>query len=169
MLRSSYRAAAALGGLALVAGALMMITLTPERGPFWAGIGAAFAGVGMGLVNNTFQVATQASVEWTRRGIATSSIVFARILGQTVGTALFGGILNLGLADRIGGGDIVNRLMNPALRQTLPATEAGPVMLAIAAALHDVYFIVGFLALLALAASLCLPAGLSPIRAARSR
>jgi EmrB/QacA subfamily drug resistance transporter len=169
MLRSSYRAAATLGGLTLVAGALMMITLTPERGLFWSDIGAALTGMGMGLVNNTFQVATQASVAWNRRGIATSSIAFARILGQTVGTAVFGGILNFGLADRIGGGDIVNRLMNPALRQTLPAAESGPVTLAIAAALHDVYLIVGVLALLALAASLYLPAGLSPTRPARSR
>ena len=74
----------------------------------------------MGLYQNTFFLAAQAAVERNERGSATASTLFARILGQTVGTALFGGIVNLGLADRIGG-NAVNQIMDPMLRQNFPA------------------------------------------------
>jgi EmrB/QacA subfamily drug resistance transporter len=168
MLKASYRVAAACGGATLILGGLMMIAMTPERGVLWPALGAAINGVGLGLCNNTFQVAIQGSVDWTRRGLATSSLVFARNMGQTIGTAVFGGILNLSLADRIaGGGDLVERLMDPNLRKNLTAATANDLTLAIAAALHNVYLIVGLLSAMALLVSLSLPAGLSPLRPAR--
>ena len=68
-------------------------------------------------------------------------------------------------ADIIGGNSgspVVNRLMDPALRQELPATELARLSAAVAGALHHVYLIAGVLALLALSLTVWLPKGTSP-------
>jgi EmrB/QacA subfamily drug resistance transporter len=163
MLRTSYRTAAATGGLPLLAGSVVMIELDPSRGPLWAAAGALLIGIGMGFTINTFVVAIQSTVDWGRRGVATSTTVFTRIIGQSMGAAVFGGILNAGLADHaVRGSDAVNRIMDPALRQSLPAAELAPLVEAIAQGLHKVYLLNGVLVLVVLATVLCLPAGLNP-------
>ena len=168
MMRTSYRAGAATGGLVLLAGSLAMIGIEPAGGGlFWLGVGALLSGLGMGFTSITFVVAIQSSVEWTQRGVATSTILFTRMIGQAIGTAVFGGILNAGLAsDLAGGGEIVNKLMDPALRQSLPAAELATLTHAIAGAIQNVFLIDGGLSLVVLAAALWLPAGLSPVRKA---
>lgn len=166
MLRSSYRAATTIGSCIVLAGAAFLITLAPERGPLWAGAGTALTGLGMGLFQNTFFLAAQAAVGKEQRGTATASTLFARILGQSVGSALFGGIVNLGLAGRIGG-NAVDQIMDPALRNNFPADQIGPLMTAVAGALHNVYIVTGLLALAGLAVTRVLPRGLSPTNAAR--
>ncbi|HEY1505031.1 MAG TPA: MFS transporter [Stellaceae bacterium] len=168
MLRSSYRAATLIGSAIVIVGAGFLITLEPGDGPLWAGAGTALTGLGMGLFQNTFFLAAQAAVGRDQRGTATASTLFARILGQSVGSALFGGIVNLSLADRIGG-NAVDKIMDPGLRDNLPADEIGPLMAAIAAALHNVYLVTGVLALIGLAVTRTLPRGLSPTNVARGR
>jgi len=168
MLRSSYRAATVIGSAIVIIGAGFLITLEPGYGPLWAGTGTALTGLGMGLFQNTFFLAAQAAVGRDRRGTATASTLFARILGQSVGSAVFGGIVNLGLADRIGS-NAVAKIMDPALRDHLPADEIGPLMAAIAAALHNVYLVTGVLALVGLLVTRTLPRRLSPTNAARDR
>jgi EmrB/QacA subfamily drug resistance transporter len=46
MLRTSYRVSALIGGAALVLGSVVLIGLTPTRGPAWAGAGALLVGNG---------------------------------------------------------------------------------------------------------------------------
>src|SRR5262249_48873928 len=48
MIRTSYRATAALGAFSLVAGALALIRLEPQRGLAWADAGATLVGLGLG-------------------------------------------------------------------------------------------------------------------------
>ena len=162
-LAASYRAAVISGGIVIVLGSLMMIALDPTRGAAWAIVSTLLIGFGMGLTNNTFGVAIQANVEWTQRGIATSSTVFTRIVGSSLGTAVYGGIVNVGLAPHMtGGGDLVNRIMEPALRAAIPAAEIAPLMTAFAAALHRVYLINGALAVVIFLMALGMPRGLTP-------
>src|SRR6185437_2139287 len=168
MLRSSYRTATVVGSAIVIAGAVFLITLSPGDGPLWAGAGTALTGLGMGLFQNTFFLAAKAAVGREQRGTATAPTLFARILGQSVGSALFGGIVNLGLSDRISG-NAVDRIMDPNLRDNFPASEIEPLMAAIAAALHNVYLVTGALALIGLAVTRALPRGLSPTNAARDR
>jgi EmrB/QacA subfamily drug resistance transporter len=170
MLWTSYRTGAAIGGCVLVVGSLVMVGLNPASGPVWAGLGAMLSGLGLGFVSNSFVVAIQSSVDWAERGIATSTILFTRMIGQAIGTALFGGILNASIGGRIvAGPDIANKIMEPALRETLSAADMEVLVTAFASALHNVYLIDVGLALVVLAASLAMPAKLSPVRAARSR
>jgi MFS family permease len=168
MLRSSYRTATVIGSTIVIVGAGFLISLSPAHGPLWAATGTALTGLGMGLFQNTFFLAAQAVVGREQRGTATASTLFARILGQSVGSALFGGIVNLGLADRLGG-NAVDQIMDPALRQNFPPAEIGPLMAAIASALHNVYIVTGLLAVAGLAVTRALPRGLSPTNAAQDR
>jgi MFS family permease len=164
--RSSYRAIAAAGGLALVAGTVPLIALAPGRGPLWAGGAAFLTGLGMGFGNTNFVLAAQASVPWQQRGIATSMSLFMRMLGQSVGAAIFGGILNIGLAHRLpGAGDVVQRLMAPAERAQLGTATVGRLASAVAASLHEVYLVAALIALIALALALLFPARLNPRQA----
>jgi MFS family permease len=167
MLLASYRATVLAGAVPFIAGSLMMIALNPARSPVWAGTGAGLIGIGMGFTNNTFQVAIQSTVDWGQRGVATSTTVFSRIIGQALGAAVFGGLLNASVPAAIAGSDIVARALDPSQRQSLPPALLHAVMQALAHGLHNVYLITGLLILLVAIMGLNLPAGMSPVRPAR--
>jgi EmrB/QacA subfamily drug resistance transporter len=165
MVRTSYRLAAGVGGLCLVAGSLVLMTLDPSATLLWAGTGALLNGIGMGFCNTAFIVSTQASIDWNERGMATSSIMFMRMVGSSVGASVFGAIVNFGIHRRLPeAGDAVNRLMQPAARQALDANELARLTEAIASSVHTVYVIAGLVAVLSLFLALALPARLSPTR-----
>ncbi len=98
MIRTSYRTTAAIGGAGLLSGSLLLLAMTPHSGVLWAGAGALLIGIGMGSCNTTFLVSVQAAVDWHERGAATSSNMFMRIVGQAVGAALFGALVNISLS-----------------------------------------------------------------------
>jgi len=163
MIRTSYRVTAVIGALALVSGLLVLMTLTPPHGLGWAAAGTLFVGTGMGFCNTTFIVAVQASVAWGERGIATSSAMFMRIVGQAIGAAGFGAILNLGVARYApDAAHAINRLMTPALRDGLDPAEIARLVAAVARALHEVYLTAGLLAVLTVGLALWLPARVGP-------
>ena len=62
------------------------------------GTGAFLVGVGMGFCNTTYLVSVQGAARWRERGAATSSNMFMRIVGQATGAALFGALVNAGVA-----------------------------------------------------------------------
>ena len=160
--RMSYRRASSLGSCVLIVGMLMLAVMNPAYGVNWAIASSFVAGLGMGLSNMGFFVGIQACVDWHQRGVVTSTFNYMRIIGQSVGAAVFGGIINAAMADQIEGGeDIVSRMLDPSLRRSLSVEQLAPVMDALAGALHHVYIITAFLAVLMLVWSLCLPRGLS--------
>jgi EmrB/QacA subfamily drug resistance transporter len=165
MIRTSYRVAASIGGVFLVLGSIVLVTLEPTSALLRAGTGAFFLGVGMGFCNTAFIVSIQASVGWNERGTATSAAMFMRIAGNSVGAAVFGAILNFGVYSRLPeAGDAVNRLMAPATRHSLGAAEIARLTDAVGSSLHVVYVIAGLVALVSLILALALPARLSPTR-----
>ncbi|HEX9462185.1 MAG TPA: MDR family MFS transporter [Alphaproteobacteria bacterium] len=166
LLRWTYRTTALAGTVVVIAGSVMMSLLDPGRGAAWAVAAALVIGFGMGLTNNCMVVAIQANTTWAERGVATSSIVYTRIVGNAIGTAAFGGILNAALSAYItGGGDLVNRMMDPALRAALPAASIAPLLHEFAAALHTIFLINLGLALLVVAIVAALPRSLGLKRA----
>jgi EmrB/QacA subfamily drug resistance transporter len=165
MIRTSYRLSASIGGVCLIVGSIMLILLTPASTLVWAGSGSFMLGVGMGFCNTAFIVSTQASVGWNERGMATSSTMFMRIVGQSVGAAVFGATLNFGVYRLLpNAGDAVNRLMSPAARQSLGANDIARLTAAVGSSLHVVYIIAGLVAVVSLILALALPARLSPTR-----
>ena len=138
MVRTSYRLTAVLGTLSLIAGSLVLITLTPLHGVWWASSGSLLIGVGMGLCNTTFIVSIQAAVPWHQRGAATSSVMFLRFIGQSLGAASFGAVLNLTLLRQAPGAvSMVDRLLEPGQRALLTAGDLARLTELIASGLHN--------------------------------
>src|SRR4029450_14100213 len=100
MVKASYRSTGAVGALALIAGAALLITLDPHNGFAAMTTGALLIGIGMGVCNIVFLLVVQGSVGWGERGVATASTLFTRTIGQTIGAGLAGGILNFGISRR---------------------------------------------------------------------
>jgi MFS family permease len=165
MVKSSYRAAAIVGGIIMIIGMALLLTATPEYGPVWAGFAAAVLGLGMGFSNTTFVISVQISVGWGDRGAATSANMFLRTLGQSLGAALFGAVFNFGINARVAGADgEINRLMHPATRSLLDPAETARLADAIAASIHNVYWIATTLAIFLLMLAFRIPGQLSPLR-----
>ena len=163
MVRTTYRLTAVLGTLALIAGSAVLITLTPERGVAWASTGSLLIGIGMGLCNTTFIVSIQAAVPWHQRGAATSSCMFLRFVGQSLGVASFGAVLNLTLLrEAPDAASMVDRLLDPAQRGGLAAADLARLTDVVALGLHNTYVLAGVLSVVALGLALLLPARLSP-------
>jgi MFS family permease len=162
--RISYRQSSSLGSIVLVFGAIMMAFLSPSLGAYWAIASAFFLGLGMGLTNMGFFVGIQASVDWHQRGLVTASFNYSRIIGQSVGTAIFGGIVNAALVSHmaVGGdsGDLASRILDPALRAGMNPDELAPLLDAFAGALRHIYEIDVLLAVACMAWALGLPQGL---------
>ena len=163
MLWTSYRVAGIVGALALLAGCAMLIAMTPQAGPVWAAFGASAVGIGMGFCNTTFLVSVQAHVRWRQRGVATSAAMSMRMTGQSLGAAVSGAILDVGLARLSASSpDPVDRLLNPVTRGAMPVAELERLVQAVAGSLQNVYLLSAALALATLALALGLPAALSP-------
>lgn len=96
------RAIGRAGGIAAVVGGLLIAVLS-GGGALEVGLGSFVMGVGFGLMNTTFIVAIQTSVSWAQRGAATASNMLMRILGNALGAAIFGGVLNFKLRHYLAG------------------------------------------------------------------
>jgi hypothetical protein len=86
-----------LGSVLIIIGTALFLFMTPEMSPVIAGLGSLITGFGMGLLVMTCILLIQGSVDWSKRGSATASNVFARTLGNTLGAAILGSALNLGV------------------------------------------------------------------------
>jgi len=149
--RLAYRPVALVGSLALVAGAAALLLLRPGQHPAWVAAACASVGVGLGLHSLVFNVAIQSSVAQHDRGRATSLFFFARLIGQAVGAAAFGGVLNAALAAAgPAAHDAVRDLVEPAHRIALPLAELARLTDALAGALHDVFILAAGIAIVAL-------------------
>jgi len=85
----------------------------------------------------------------------------ALLTRRGVGTAVFGGILNAAVSRHaIENGDNIQRIMNPTLRASMPASELNFLIERMSAGLHNIYLIIGLLVLVILLAILALPARL---------
>jgi hypothetical protein len=92
--------------------------------------------------------------------MATSVFIFSRILGQSIGTAAFGGILNARLADYLAGaGDPVEKILSPELRRSLAPDVLARITQALDGALHTVFWILVVFAAVVMATGLLLPRG----------
>lgn len=162
-----YRATSVIGGISLMIGSVAFVTMTAETGPLWAAAGSFFVGVGMGLTSTAFIVSIQSSVGWQQRGIATAANMFMRNLGNTIGAALLGGILNSQLlhflkasAQRTGkllSVDSTNILLKESERNKLPVSVRHILQDGLTVSLHSVYFVVLVLAVLSFIFVLGLP------------
>ncbi|NLU82313.1 MDR family MFS transporter [Rhodococcus sp. HNM0569] len=92
-LRAGFRTSALVGATLAVVGTALTTTLD-EHSPLWhAAVFCFVVGLGMGLTASPTLIAAQSSVEWSDRGVVTSTNMFARSIGSAVGVAVFGAIV----------------------------------------------------------------------------
>ena len=147
MVHTSYRLTFAIGGASLVAGSAVLLMLDAGSGVVWPVAGSVLIGNGMGFCNTTFIVAIQGTVAWRERGVATGSQMFMRMIGMSVGAALFGAIVNFGVHRQLPGvGDSVNRLLLPQARGNLGPEQIARLADAIAAAAQGAFLVATLIA-----------------------
>lgn len=161
------RKTAIIGGISLMIGASIFLTLSIVEHPIWAGLGSFFIGGGMGFSTTTFIVSIQSSVPWRLRGAATASNTFMRLLGSALGVALLGGIINSRMKHHLVSQgdaiqlepslDVVNLLLDPIGRQQFSDVERAILEEGISLSLSSIYVGVFILALISFALILYLP------------
>jgi len=97
MVRLGTRFTARAGATALMLGAAGFALLDRVGDPRFAAAASLAVGVGMGLMMTTFLVSIQTRVPWHRRGAATATNLLMRILGNAIGAAMLGGVINASL------------------------------------------------------------------------
>ena len=154
----SFRSVAIAGGVLLILGSVALTMMRPASGPLWPAAAALLVGSGMGFCNTTFLIAAQACVTIGYRGVATASNVFMRTLGQAMGAAMLGGVLNNGLsAGTDDAGAAMKHLMEPALRRGLASDELIRLSSALASAIVWVFVVMTIYAVVATLLALRLP------------
>ena len=137
---------------------------------WWPVAGSQLIGNGMGFCNTTFIVAIQGTVSWRERGVATGSQMFMRMIGMSVGAALFGAMVNFGVNRQLPGvGDSVNRLLLPETRDALGPDQIARLADAIAVAAQGAFLVATLIGVATLALVFAFPRGLSPTRTAEAR
>jgi EmrB/QacA subfamily drug resistance transporter len=120
--RFSLRQILIAGSVLVPIGTSAFVFLTPESSPLAAALGSLILGFGMGLLSVSALILIQELVDWSQRGSATASNVFARNLGSTLGATAFGAVFNYGLAHGSGGA-----VSSDQIRQILGAPTGGTV------------------------------------------
>lgn len=142
MQHTSYRFTAQLGSLLLIAGTAMLLILHRESPVWYAGLSAFVIGTGMGMTSTTFLIAVQNTAQFEIRGICTASVMFSRMLGSALGTALMGAVLNYNLMLRLPQyRDPVQQVMSPAGREQLNSANLELMLTEIAHSLHWVFVV----------------------------
>ncbi|WP_312757003.1 MDR family MFS transporter [Pantoea brenneri] len=158
MLRTSYRFTAQLGALLLITGSALLLLLRPDSSLYQAGLTAFVIGTGMGMTSTTFLVSVQNQADYQIRGICTASIMFSRMIGSAIGTAIMGAVLNLNLHWRLPQAqDPVQQIMADESRRQLTPETLQQMVQAIAASLHWVFVVALVIALFALGVAWMMP------------
>nr|WP_310617764.1 MDR family MFS transporter [Pantoea cypripedii] len=151
MLMTSYRFTAQLGALLLIAGSALLLLLRADSSIMQAGLTAFVIGTGMGMTSTTFLVSVQNHAHYEIRGICTASIMFSRMLGSAIGTALMGAVLNYNLMLRLPqASDPMQKIMSHESRQALPHGTLQEWIAQIASSLHWVFVVALLIASLTL-------------------
>ena len=165
LLKIGFRTTSIIGGVALILGSIIFMTLRPEDGPLWAAFGSFMIGVGMGFSTTSFIVSIQSNVPWQKRGVATASNMFMRTLGSTIGAALLGGILNSRIQEHLKENgmngefslDSTTLLLNEEQRNQLSESMRTLLQDGLTSALQTVYIVVAAFAVISFLLILLLP------------
>jgi EmrB/QacA subfamily drug resistance transporter len=156
--RLRFRPVAISGAIVLVAGVCGLLAAAPQQTVVWLSICCVAIGAGLGTQSLVFTVAVQSSVARTDRGRAMGLFFFSRLLGQALGTAAFGGVLNRGLARAAPGThDLVRELVDNSRRAVLGRPELNRLIGTLAGALHSVFVLATLIAVGALIVTLFVP------------
>ena len=142
MIRTSYRTNVITGATFLIMGCTTLSVLPLGNDIFWLTLAATLVGAGMGFSHTTYIIAVQSSVDYLHRGIATSTLYFSRMLGQAIGAAVFGSIINAGIrGGPPGSPENVESIMDPIKRASINSDELNEIIELLADSLQNAYIV----------------------------
>jgi EmrB/QacA subfamily drug resistance transporter len=174
LLLTGYRATLLLGSALIALGSALCVPMDGGTSLAYVVVAVVVIGLGLGFSSTSYLVSVQNAVPWRRRGVATSSVVFFRTVGGSLGVAVMGAFLNASLGeryraavDRAAGGDEglgrllsdPNALLQPAVRGRIPHEAYSELAGALAASLSPAFWVLLFFGLLALAVAAFFPGG----------
>lgn len=168
VVRLGFRVTSVVGALLIATGSLCMVSgaIVPRWSAPLFVVAMIFTGLGMGPASLTYILGVQNVVKWNRRGVATGSVIFFRVIGGALGVGFLGATLGWQLSRRLAEVHIVGVDVAAALRpQThalLSSEQLRLVQDALGRSLRDVFIEMFLMTLLTIACSL----GLRPGRAA---
>ena len=174
LLRGGFRPTAITGFVVLTVGFILLSTYERDMPRLWLYVDLILIGAGLGLTMLTLLIAVQQAVPSTQLGIATSLNQFSRSIGGAVGVAVMGAVLSAGLASELNAvastGQTAltperaaslaanpNALIDPQASAELPPGVLDALRGAMAASIHNVFWVGTVLAGLALLVSFYLP------------
>ena len=111
------------------------------------------------MTSTTFLIAVQNTADFAIRGICTASIMFSRMLGSALGTAVMGAVLNYNLLLRLPDDtDPVQQVMSHGQRQQIDPSTLAVMLNEIAHSLHWVFAVSAVIAGMSLIISRFVPA-----------
>jgi EmrB/QacA subfamily drug resistance transporter len=120
-------------------------------------------GLGLGFLFTTLTFSVQSAVGWNLRGTAIASNQFLRTLGQTIGIAVFGLMLNNGITRHMSKEAAaqmdMNKALSPEYAASLPHSILSEYRSALAGSLHVVFIILALIAVVSFFAIAALPKG----------
>lgn len=150
---------------------MLMTRLTADSSSLQLTLYTTLFGLGLGMAFQLYVLTVQNSVQRRDLGPATSSLQFFRNVANTVGTAVAGTIMTSQLQSGIewrmtpqaraegpAGGVDPNVVLNPEALSKLPESVVIILKAALADAMHSIYALLPFLALIVLAATLAIKA-----------
>ena len=111
-----YQLITILGAIITTAGVFLMTLMTPSTTLLEAWRNMIIAGVGIGVFFSVMTLAVQNALPRTRMGVGTGAITYIRALGQTLGVAIVGSVVNNTIAS-----DILTRIPASTVKQLTPA------------------------------------------------
>jgi EmrB/QacA subfamily drug resistance transporter len=173
MLKVGYRGITIAGFAVLTIGFVMLANFHRETPTYWLYLDLMMTGAGLGLTMLTLLVAVQQAVDRAQLGIATSLNQFSRAIGGALGVSILGAVLTAGLSSQLvkaadSGGSLTaeqaqslasnpNALIEPTAKAALPPGVLPVLQDAMARAIQPVFWVVAFVCVLSLIASLFLP------------
>ncbi len=104
-----YQAVTIVGGIVMTVGVFLMTRMTMTTSLLQAAVAMIITGVGLGIFFSVLTLAVQNAIPRTRMGVGTGAVNYLRALGQTLGIAVVGTVVNNAIAD-----DLKTRLPSAA-------------------------------------------------------
>ncbi len=161
ILKKGFRFTGVAGALILIIGSVLLLLVTKNSNYFSAAVFIFIIGLGLGLTSTTSIVAVQRAVSWSKRGVATSSNAFMRMIGGTFGATLFGGLLNDYMKSNLPQSkknlDIIKMLIDPVQRAELSPSYIEELRDILAGAVHNSYYFLLAIVVLGVIAAYLIP------------
>ncbi len=101
MIKYGYRLPILLGVTMMTISGFLLSQIGMNTSYWYVIISMFILGSGLGLAMTAFAVAVQSAVNYTKRGIATSTQMFSRSIGATIGVTILGSILTMNMTPKV--------------------------------------------------------------------